>query len=281
VLYRRVKRLEEAIGVVRGAMSEEGIHDVRVAARRLAAALDLLEGLGSDGIQEARRALRRLRNQLNGARDAEVALRQISGGHSLACLHRTSGPELARARHVLQAKVEKDRVKASAKVARRADKVAGMCDALVLPAELDDAHHALLLARLGRRARRAVACAERVASRRTLGSLHQLRVAFKHVRYATEVAVELKLKPEDPELETALRVLQDALGAVMDARLTAATLRKFQKDSPVAQTLREYADYRGRLLADAITSWVHGTRASRLVGHDLRHAEFLDTPPAR
>ncbi len=71
---------------VRRRPSEPGVHDLRVATRRLVAVMDLISGVAQDPVlQKRRKALRSFLKGFNGLRDAHIrriALRKLRAGVS-------------------------------------------------------------------------------------------------------------------------------------------------------------------------------------------------------
>jgi CHAD domain-containing protein len=216
-LLRLREALVAAAERVRAGNDPEAIHDLRVAARRLGAVLEVWRhALDPRGERGARRGLRRLRRRLARAREREVL-----AGHLLACL---DGQPLAVRRagmiewERLGRQVERDRARAAriaargrvARIARRLATCASslrQADATALEAARDRA--------LTRRAA-ALATLHLATPEAADAALHRARVAVKRWRYAFE-ALEAADLESDGGVISALRDLQRCLGEVHDA----------------------------------------------------------------
>jgi len=227
---RRVRRREDV----------EAIHDFRVAARRLNAALDLWAPLlESDTATRVRRRVRRMRRDLSDARDLEV----LAAGYRDRLAR--SAPE---ARVVLEQRI--------AKLERRRERAARRAPRVVASARLLEVRRGLLravrkaaaatapgsatdLARdhVAARRERALQALREAWERRDDASLHEARIRIKAWRYARELADEAAALTGVPvswgaasaELGVSaaeLRIVQEALGTVQDLAVMAADLAR-------------------------------------------------------
>jgi CHAD domain-containing protein len=246
----------EEIARFRRDAAEAGAHDLRVALRRLLAALELAEVLDAAAPPKLVRRLQRLLRALSPLRDAEVQAKAVArlgeGAEELAALV----PKLERRRSVLARTIAErlrrfspDRTELALErcvAALEADSVPpGVATALLLGAL---AHRYL---RFERR-RRAVTAPERRA-------VHRVRLAFKQYRYTAEVA--------HPLLSTAARRrlldmkgFQDELGAVQDASVLVAMLeatwcgRGRAPSGPVQELIRSLKRERGERIAAVLAT---------------------------
>lgn len=221
LLEERVdKLLLELPGALAG--DEEAVHQMRVAARRLRAALPLLAIKPHGGrVRRARRALHALARSGSQNRDLDVGLELLAG--RIGVLGST------RERRVLLARLRRARRRA-----RRA-----MVSAI---AELDvSALHRELRALLARGCKPAHVVERRIArtcERRGEGllaqasthaqrfdpeALHRMRRGARRLRYVAEVADALQA--EDSAIPEVFKQLQDELGHLHDAVVLAAWLR--------------------------------------------------------
>lgn len=228
----RVDRVGKTLKRVRREADEEAIHDLRVAARRLEAALDLWRGgLRPAPAGRARKKIRRVRKRLGEAREHEVhaALldRVIEGAP--ASLARACDPlrarlrrACARARRRAAGEVRPGLVRT---IRRRVDEGPWFAP---LPVSL------VLADASTRRAGRAGAARRAMQAARQSGKdadLHAARIRVKKWRYAAEglASVERRMRrPQRGGVRTvtaglnALRDVQEALGDAHDM----ATLRE-------------------------------------------------------
>jgi CHAD domain-containing protein len=204
----RARALRVAARRVRHA-DPEGVHDVRVAARRLEAALALwAPTLDRPAARRARRTLVRLRRALAPARDLEVQadwFAEAFGAEAAAGLGRW-WKRLDRRRVAARGRAARrmrgERVR---RVLRRVSRVTAG-DETTAAFEAARARLERYETRLARRIERALETPE--ASR-----LHRARIALKRLRYAREVATWRT--PVEAE-EQALHAAQRALGEVQD-----------------------------------------------------------------
>jgi len=231
-----LEKFEEAADRTRRLADPEAIHDLRVAIRRLSAALSLWRGtLREPPRRKAVRRLRRLRRALGAARELEVHVADLeprSGVQSfvlrLQLAEWVGGlrREMERARHHAATHVSARRIRRIVRPVKRAARtLAGDATAATLPAA--DERLAIVAAK----AREAMIVAA------TLGddeSLHAARVATKKWRYSIEAADAAEARDAKPHAGPAvLRDVQRALGEVQDR----ATLR--QRLVAYATQLRE------------------------------------------
>jgi CHAD domain-containing protein len=234
----------------------EGVHDVRVACRRLrsifAAFRPVLDRERTDPLRDE---LRWVGEQLSAARDGEVALEHLRGLVRAQPVELVLGPVAAR----IQQTAVKDHESGSRKVTRaltdqRYLRLLDALDALVADppftaAAADPALPVLAHAvrRTGKRLRRAVETVREAQAAPSHSpeehALHEARKAAKRVRYTAEVAADALGDPA-AELVTAMEQVQDVLGAAQD---TVATREYCTRLGRAAFTAGENAWTYGRL----------------------------------
>ncbi|MGY1640305.1 CHAD domain-containing protein [Geodermatophilus sp. SYSU D00703] len=206
----------------------EGVHDVRVACRRLrsitAAFRPVLDREQTDPLREE---LRWVGEQLSAARDGEVALQHLRELAQAQPGELVLGPVVAR----IQQTTVKDHEAGSRKVIRalsdsRYLRLLDALDALLADPRLADAAAApapAVLAdavrRTGKRLRRAVDRARDLEGADREHALHDARKAAKRVRYTAEVASDVLGAPA-AELVDVMKTVQDVLGASQDTVVT-------------------------------------------------------------
>jgi CHAD domain-containing protein len=206
----------------------EGVHDLRVACRRLrsifAAFRPVLDREHTDPLREE---LRWVGAQLSGARDAEVALSHLRALVAAQPVELVLGPVAAR----LQQTEIKDSEAGARRVTRTltewrylqlldaldallADPPATELAATPAPAQLADA-----VRRSGKRLRRAVEAAREAEGAERHRLLHEARKAAKRVRYTAEVA-GVEFGAPAAALVECTKEVQDQLGAAQDTVVT-------------------------------------------------------------
>jgi CHAD domain-containing protein len=227
ILARSVDRLVRHDAIVRLDVDPEGVHQMRVATRRLRSDLRAFARLFRPEWAEGLRAeLGWLAELLGGVRDADVLLERLRA--------RAAGlPEAtAGAARPFLASLESDRTAALAALleALRSDRYVALLDRLVLaartpelvPAATGLAATALrpLARRQWRALRKAVAGLSQAPPDR---ELHRIRIRAKRCRYAVEAAEPVLGKGAKAFAAAAAR-LQDRLGELNDAVVAEARL---------------------------------------------------------
>jgi CHAD domain-containing protein len=219
LLERRARALHRQL-VAAVAGKDTGVHQARVASRRLREALPVLtDGLQHTKSGKAQRKIRRLTQALGTVRELDVTLHLID-----ALADRPAVPQAA-LREVRALVIEEreqrralmlERLKEidQDKLARRLQSVR---TALAAPAPGHNWRGALALriARRGRRLEKAIDQAGRIYAPE---GLHQVRIATKKFRYALEIADESGAAPSGPALRVIKRV-QETLGRLHDLQV--------------------------------------------------------------
>lgn len=252
-----VQRLLVADPVVRAGTDPEGVHQARVATRRLRSDLrtfgPLLDEEWATPLSEG---LRWLGGELGVAREAEVLL-----GH-LRVKADAAGPEVARDAHALLAAAvdEHDaaqlRVLAALRTSRYLDLVDRLVQGAMTPRLRPSAASATGrdLVRLVRRPWKLLARAHAALGDDPQdAALHALRIRAKRARYAVEAVAGAVGGDEPRTFAAALTNLQDVLGAHQDAVVATTWV---QEHSDGADPTEAYAAgvLAGLLRADAQTA---------------------------
>src|SRR3954470_20725987 len=219
LLDRRSRALKRQLAAAI-AGKDAGVHQARVASRRLREALPVLtEGLQHSKAGKARRKVRKLTEALGTVRELDVTLHMID---ELAERPATPRPALADVR----AQVIEERERRRTVMLKRLDEV----DSAKLARRLLAVRRAVaaapnslgwrsaLAVRIARRARRlekAIADAGQIYEPE---ALHQVRIAAKKLRYALEIADESGAAP-CPGAVRAIKKVQDALGRMHDLQV--------------------------------------------------------------
>lgn len=241
---------------VRRRPSEPGVHDLRVATRRLVAVMDLISGVAQDALLEKRRkALRSFLKGFNGLRDAHIrriALRKL----------RAAFPSAGMCLRGMQVQ-ERELLVATGRSVR-------MFDTAGLQASIAEAEDALLRISINP----ALASATRVVLtgalaaaftrvvRRRQGingtdpaTVHRMRVAFKRFRYSLEILTPL-LPWMTAGTRSRLNGYQTAMGKIQDTVVLLEGIAAYEAKRPVTGRMalievREYLLRRRMALMDA------------------------------
>lgn len=219
LLERRTRALRRQLSAAI-AGKDTGVHQARVASRRLREAIPVLtEGLHHSKAGKAQRKIRRLTQALGSVRELDVTLHLID---ELGERPGVPRPALAEVRaHVIEDREERRKVMLERledvdtdKLGRRLEAVR---QALMHPTPGHNwrAALALRIAKRGRRLDKAIEAAGQIYAPE---SLHQVRIAAKKLRYSLEIADESGVVPCAPTLRAIKRV-QDALGRLHDLQV--------------------------------------------------------------
>lgn len=227
----------------------EGVHQLRVASRRVQEALVLASrGRRPRRVKRARRQMRRLRRALGPVRERDVSLALLAG---IETVHPELHPGIEPVRLAVQDERERARVKAREflearapeallrKTARagaeRGDEEAGGHEAAGAAA----AWQVRLAARVVRRARQLQQAVEHAGALYAAERLHAVRVAAKKLRYALELGHDAQLWRWGAAVRR-LKQLQDTLGAVQDRETLLDHVRSIPaSDDPAAEAALE------------------------------------------
>ena len=258
--------------------SEEAVHDLRVATRRLISTLDLVDGIHLEAnLRKARRALKRQLDMFGPLRDVQVQLLTIDKMLS-------SFPELQefynflakRERKLMQhLSMELKRVK-TGKIRKSIAVAVRQLEALPDTAAVQQEKRAEALLAIEMAFNRVVERKHAIAP--TDGSsIHRMRVAFKKFRYMVESLAPLRGRTTSKQLK-AMNAFQGSMGDIQDAEVLLtnvqafARMRSIEGEAPLTRALEELSRRRTALIetflgsADSLftfwkpTSKVNGVR---------------------
>jgi CHAD domain-containing protein len=232
-LAKQIAALHEQDAAVRAA-APEGIHRMRIAARRLRSALTTAKRLLAAGsTDEVREELRWLGQALSPSRDAQVLRERLAAALDAEPSDLVMGPVRAR----LDAELHQDHAEGLARAREALDstryfRLLDALDELVadlpLAAKGREAATAVV-PRLIRRDARRLRGAVRAAARADVGTrdaaLHEARKKAKRLRYAAELARPVGGKGAKRLVKRA-KAVQQALGARQDTVVARARLRQ-------------------------------------------------------
>jgi len=220
----RLARLQELIGKEDWTDDMEQLHQVRVAARRLGAVLDLVDADVYPGHKGQRRALKGLVDLLGLTRELDVHAGHLRDYHRDA----TTPTQAAVLEHLLE-KVDRGRAKARRTMAKELDRLRlpDLRRLLEVPAlqqpfqstSLQEAAWACLEPRIGA----ALGDLSSLAAHENPAALHRARVKIKKLRYAIE-ALESAFAETPESVLKGIRALQSSLGEHHDLAALEALL---------------------------------------------------------
>jgi CHAD domain-containing protein len=252
--------------------SEDAVHDLRVAVRRLIAEIDLLSSVTPpSGLKAIRRQLKRLLTALSPLRDTQVQILAIQG---LLPAHQDLGSLLT----VLRLREQKALKQIGRRLVRlrirtMREHLNGAARTLRGITRQPKVRYSVGIVLEGSLASSFVRVEER---RRRLNafdpiSLHRLRVAFKKFRYLTEL-----LKPrESATLRKAMNSYQTRLGDIHDIEVLLATVREFASRRRGGATTTRVRDIVGVLRR---LQWRRRYLARKFVATSREAASFYEYP---
>jgi triphosphatase len=223
----------------------EGVHDVRVAIRRLRSALALLEE--APGFDDA--ILRRWRKRLKGLAAALGAVRDLDVQLEHVAAYLEANPQHRSGLQPVQRQMVRERAAARAAMLdalderKTRDTLHALHDfASEKPQQGDDEDMILVRHFAGGavwRRYEAVLRHECLLPTDSGSTLHELRIACKRLRYALEMFARA-FGPDSAPLVAALVAVQDCLGAHQDCVVARGYLQRSREDSPDEPALTAY-----------------------------------------
>lgn len=216
LLIRRARALHRYLpAAIAG--DDAGVHQARVASRRLREAVPVLAG-GIKHVGKACRKIRRLTQALGTVRELDVSLHLLD---ELAGSDELSRPALQDVRlHVMEHREKKREEMLSRLADINADKLERRLKSVTDALELDDseAWRQALGARLVKRAKRLGDAVDAAGHLYAPERLHQVRIAAKKLRYGLELAADSGISAAAP-LVRALKRSQEMLGRLNDLQV--------------------------------------------------------------
>ncbi|MBI3946926.1 MAG: CHAD domain-containing protein [Armatimonadetes bacterium] len=279
-LLKRLQALTAEVEGVRRAEDIECVHRMRVASRRLRAALALAEGhLSRRKVAAWQKETRRLTRALGAARDADVQIAFLQETlDALPEARLRPGVERLRLRLAQRREALQPPVMAALDRLAESQLAADMGQTLrqvVVRSRLDgresitadvlrEAYHAV-----ARRLEEMLAYEPYVSKPECAEELHAMRIAAKRLRYTMELFAPLYEDGLKPPLQ-GVRALQELLGDIHDCDVWVSALPQFLEEEE-QRTLAYFGSPRPmRRLAPGI-AWLQQERHERRV---RRHKEF-------
>jgi CHAD domain-containing protein len=231
--------------------SDRGVHQARVATRRLREAMPVLgSGLKLNKAKKARRKIRRLTRALGTVRELDVTLQLLDGMAADAKVPRAAIEDVRA--HVL---AERDKRRETMlerlegvnteKLGRRLASVAATLDERVT-----HPWRSALASRLLTRAKRLEASIDAAGQMYNPERLHAVRIASKKLRYALEIAADTGVPHASRQVRTMKRA-QDLLGRLHDLQVLQAHAAAVQAEpAPSRHASRAALDTMAQHLED-------------------------------
>lgn len=206
-------------------LTEEAVHDLRVATRRLLALIDLLRTITPHPrLQKLRRTLKNQLNEFNELRDTQVMQVEVSAAME-------TFPELKPFQEFLD-KREQRLMRSTAKAIQsfkysRVKKRMGTVRKKILKQKPDKALGSLLLQAVDAHFEKIMRRYQRIDPE-TPASIHRMRVAFKNFRYMLEIVHPLM--PGYPQENLKLmHAFQSRMGDIQDTEVLLSAYEGFAK----------------------------------------------------
>lgn len=257
-LHHQLLKLRKAEPVAREGIDPEGVHDMRVATRRLRATLKLLGETVYDPetTDRYRKGLRRLANSLGATRDTDVFLEHLK--EYIAALPEADQAGLDPLRRELVHRHHKSRntmLKAldsvkTEKLLRKLEQFVLSPGRGVVAEDKDDNEVAPSLVRhfatsaTWRRYEEVLAYETVVGPQTPIAVLHRLRIACKRLRYTLEFFEDALPATSFKSLHDQLVRVQDELGILHDHQVASDLSESLLRDNPDDQPLQTYHNSR-------------------------------------
>jgi CHAD domain-containing protein len=235
LLRRRLRAFARALPEARSG-DPAGVHKARVASRRMREALPVvLADVPARKMKRAVRDFRRVTRALGPVRELDVTLGVLreagaadpDAAASLRIVARVIETERDQRRQEMLGRLERvDAERVAARVVSLAEPASHVGPALAEPVS-----RAVLAVRIVRRVRELEQADAAVGALYSPEPLHRVRIATKKLRYAMELAHELRQLPSRKAVRL-LERMQDTLGRMHDLQVLLDRLAVVQADSP-------------------------------------------------
>lgn len=278
-----LRRLHEATPIARDGVDPEGVHQMRVASRRLRAAFQVLEDTGADPVttRRMRTRLRALANSLGETRDADVMLEALDAylkdlssevAPGLEPIRQSILTRRTRARkkmlqqldrgatHKLLSSIQKWAERGAAKAKRPGDVPQPVLVRHFAPSAIWRRYEEIL--------------AFETVMPAPIPTLHQLRISGKRLRYTLEFFAGA-MRGEARDIRSQLTNLQDLLGGIQDADFALALIDDLAKRKRGTAALQDYRNHRRDAQAELVLKVPAAWDALTGAGFRNRLAELL------
>jgi CHAD domain-containing protein len=248
----RWKKYRAQLKICKREFSEEAVHDLRVATRRLLAVLDLLRALDPHPrIQKVRRALKNQLDEFDDLRDVQVMLVDVSEAVS-------NFPELKPFEKALQEREKR--------LLRKARKQIKESKSTELEKRVEKIHLSVREKSSGARFNKRLLEAVDNAYLRAMqaygqveasqsATIHRLRIVFKKFRYMVEIAHPFLKKYPEPRFER-MHEYQSRMGLIQDIEILLATLADFGETAASTSDFETVRRYFEKRLAESLSAYL-------------------------
>lgn len=295
LMLRRLRALGDALPAALDG-DVEGVHKTRVASRRVREALPVVLAQASPRpVRKATRALRRVTRALGPVRELDVTL-------GLIAAETASHAGVVDALEPVRLRVVEERQRRGAELVEQLQAIDVEKLAYRITSALEPDDHgmaaedsaavarAVLAIRVSRRARELGAATREAGPLYAPEPLHRVRIAVKKLRYALELAAELRLLPSRRSVMR-LKAVQETLGGLHDLQVLLARISAVQAELPADETeidarLSDVADDIDRRCRELHATYVAGReRLLEVVGEAVDHltsipASTMESEPA-
>lgn len=248
----RWKKYRAQLKACKREFSEEVVHDLRVATRRLLAVLDMHRTLDPHPrIQKTRRALKNQLDALDDLRDVQVMLVDVS--EAVSNLPGLKPFELhlqGREKRLLRSARKQIRESQSAELAKRMEKIRLAID----ENSKSGSFRAHLFEAVDNAYLRATQAYGQVDASQS-ATIHSLRIAFKKFRYMVEIVYPLLKGYSESYLER-MHDYQSKMGLIQDVEIFLSTLDEFREQTASAPALEPARHYFEKRLAESTSTYL-------------------------
>jgi CHAD domain-containing protein len=208
--------------------SEEAVHDLRVAARRFMAVLDIVRAINPHPrVQKTRRFLKDQLDDLDELRDVQVMLVEISETiERLPALQPFREHLEKREKHLLHSTLKQVQASKPSEWGKRIDKIRS---ALKKESRKPDFQTSLLQTVDNAYSRAVQDYAQMDGAQ--AATIHRVRIAFKKFRYMAEIVIPSLIDQPDTYFKR-MHDYQSAMGDIQDVEVFLSTLTDFAENMP-------------------------------------------------
>lgn len=248
----RWKKYRAQWKVCKREFSEEAVHDLRVATRRLLAVLDLLRALDPHPrIQKTRRALKNQLDELDDLRDVQVML--VDASEAVANFPELKPFEkwlLDREKRLLRKARKQIAESKSSDLEKRAEKI----HASIQDNAKGKRFQARLLEAVDDAFLRATQAYGQVDASQS-ATIHRLRIVFKKFRYLVEIIHPFLKHHPDSHLER-MHEYQSKMGLIQDVEIFLTALKEFGEGTASDSALEAARRYFEKRLAESLSAYL-------------------------
>lgn len=248
LLLRRARDLERHLpAAIAG--DDTGVHQARVASRRLREAVPVLAA-DTKVRRKAGRKIRRVTQALGTVREMDVTVQildEFARGPGIPrdALEDVRGHVIAERDRRRATMLERLRRVNTAKLSRRLEEVS-----MTIPGATLGEWRSTLVTRVGQRAKRLRSAIQSAGQVYAAEQLHLVRIAVKKLRYALELVADSRLAPARPMVNT-LKRAQETLGRLHDLQVIEQHVAAVQALPPTRRGADDGGlDVIARMLAD-------------------------------